>query len=163
LACHASALPTELIPRMVERPSGPAIEAMVGRPRALSSLRSRRRIGPTPDYLSGSAPAPQRAGAHFPRHARDGGPASRCGRGRGPTMVAPTRGAGDAEGDVAPGRAPARRGTGMRRLGNGWARGVGAAVALIGGMAGRLDAQGVEQVKANYTKYEYRIPMRDGA
>ena len=27
---------------------------------------------------------------------------------------------------------------------------------------GRLAAQGVESVKANYTKYEYRIPMRDG-
>ena len=23
-------------------------------------------------------------------------------------------------------------------------------------------AQGVDEVKANYTKYEYRIPMRDG-
>ncbi|MGZ3318330.1 MAG: hypothetical protein ACXU95_13640, partial [Isosphaeraceae bacterium] len=26
-----------------------------------------------------------------------------------------------------------------------------------------LAAQGVEYVKANYTKYEFRIPMRDGA
>src|SRR5262245_18394992 len=27
----------------------------------------------------------------------------------------------------------------------------------------RLPAQGLEYVKANYTKYEYRIPIRDGA
>src|SRR5579862_2958315 len=27
---------------------------------------------------------------------------------------------------------------------------------------GSLWAQGVEQIKANYTKFEYRIPMRDG-
>src|SRR5215475_10587892 len=29
-------------------------------------------------------------------------------------------------------------------------------------VAAALSAQGIEYVKANYTKYEYRIPMRDG-
>src|SRR5438874_20633 len=29
-------------------------------------------------------------------------------------------------------------------------------------MPARASAQGLEYVKANYTKYEYRIPMRDG-
>ncbi len=29
-------------------------------------------------------------------------------------------------------------------------------------LPGRASAQGVAEVKANYTKYEYRIPMRDG-
>jgi putative CocE/NonD family hydrolase len=37
-------------------------------------------------------------------------------------------------------------------------------VGLIGTCMPRdLDAQGLEYVKANYTKYEYQIPMRDGA
>src|SRR6516164_2831353 len=29
-------------------------------------------------------------------------------------------------------------------------------------LTGRADAQGVDFVKSHYTKYEYRIPMRDG-
>jgi putative CocE/NonD family hydrolase len=33
---------------------------------------------------------------------------------------------------------------------------------LAGLLPGRAAAQGLEQVKAAYTKYEYRIPMRDG-
>jgi putative CocE/NonD family hydrolase len=36
------------------------------------------------------------------------------------------------------------------------------AAVLLAGQPARLVAQGVEYVKANYTKYEFRIPMRDG-
>src|SRR5947208_13147931 len=36
------------------------------------------------------------------------------------------------------------------------------AVLLALGFAPCLPAQGLEYVKANYTKYEYRIPVRDG-
>ena len=34
--------------------------------------------------------------------------------------------------------------------------------ALIVAWSNSADAQGLELVKANYTKFEYRIPMRDG-
>ena len=37
-----------------------------------------------------------------------------------------------------------------------------AGLALFLGFSERVYAQGLEFVKANYTKYEYRIPMRDG-
>ena len=37
-----------------------------------------------------------------------------------------------------------------------------AGVALFLGFSERVYAQGLEYIKANYTKYEYRIPMRDG-
>jgi uncharacterized protein len=38
-----------------------------------------------------------------------------------------------------------------------------AAIVLLGLLSpGRLAAQGVEYIKSHYTKYEYRIPMRDG-
>lgn len=33
---------------------------------------------------------------------------------------------------------------------------------VLASLAGTAAGQGLEQVKANYTKYEYRIPMRDG-
>ena len=33
---------------------------------------------------------------------------------------------------------------------------------LLAALAGNVPAQGLEYVKATYTKYEYRIPMRDG-
>ena len=36
------------------------------------------------------------------------------------------------------------------------------ALAALGSSARTGQAQGIEHVKANYTKYEYRIPMRDG-
>jgi uncharacterized protein len=37
------------------------------------------------------------------------------------------------------------------------------AIVLVGLLSpGRLAAQGVEYIKSHYTKYEYRIPMRDG-
>lgn len=36
------------------------------------------------------------------------------------------------------------------------------ALMAIAGAARTVQAQGLEHVKANYTKYEYRIPMRDG-
>jgi putative CocE/NonD family hydrolase len=36
------------------------------------------------------------------------------------------------------------------------------AVILLAARAGEAGAQGLEHVKAHYTKYEYRIPMRDG-
>jgi putative CocE/NonD family hydrolase len=47
-------------------------------------------------------------------------------------------------------------------------RRLGLALLLVASLAsvvksGPAAAQGLEQVKANYTKYEYRIPMRDGA
>ncbi len=35
-------------------------------------------------------------------------------------------------------------------------------VLLINAFSTRVDAQGLEYVKAHYTKYEYQIPMRDG-
>jgi putative CocE/NonD family hydrolase len=35
-------------------------------------------------------------------------------------------------------------------------------VLLLAAWSGNASAQGLEYVKANYTKYEYRIPMRDG-
>jgi uncharacterized protein len=38
-----------------------------------------------------------------------------------------------------------------------------ALAAAAGFVPARLDAQGLVEVKARYTKYEYRIPMRDGA
>src|SRR4051795_9903136 len=34
--------------------------------------------------------------------------------------------------------------------------------AIVSAAPARLGAQGVDHVRANYTKYEYRIPMRDG-
>jgi putative CocE/NonD family hydrolase len=36
------------------------------------------------------------------------------------------------------------------------------AILLLAMLAGAADAQGLDAVKAGYTKYEYRIPMRDG-
>src|SRR5260370_39589580 len=36
------------------------------------------------------------------------------------------------------------------------------ALLLSAGLPGAAAAQGLEAVKAAYTKYEYRIPMRDG-
>lgn len=36
------------------------------------------------------------------------------------------------------------------------------AACVVPAIAGQADAQGIDEVKANYTKYEYRIPMRDG-
>ena len=33
---------------------------------------------------------------------------------------------------------------------------------LLATLAGRAEAQGLEYIRANYTKYEYRVPMRDG-
>ncbi len=39
---------------------------------------------------------------------------------------------------------------------------MGLVVVLLAACSGAATAQGLEHVKANYTKYEYRIPMRDG-
>src|SRR4051812_32646015 len=36
------------------------------------------------------------------------------------------------------------------------------ALAVLVALPAGLSAQGLEYVKANYTKFEYRIPMRDG-
>jgi len=35
-------------------------------------------------------------------------------------------------------------------------------ISLASALAGRAAAQGLDFVKSHYTKYEYRIPMRDG-
>ncbi len=43
-----------------------------------------------------------------------------------------------------------------------WRLAVSFALALIVASAGVARSQGLDHVKANYTKYEYRIPMRDG-
>jgi putative CocE/NonD family hydrolase len=52
----------------------------------------------------------------------------------------------------------------MGQRGSKW-HGVVLIALVVGGLgrAGGVHAQGVEFIKANYTKYEYRIPMRDGA
>jgi putative CocE/NonD family hydrolase len=43
-----------------------------------------------------------------------------------------------------------------------WRLAAGFALALLVASAGVARSQGLDHVKANYTKYEYRIPMRDG-
>src|SRR5262249_36774029 len=81
-----------------------------------------------------------------------------------PDKVAPARArVRSSPGIAASGTLPAEEITRMLPPGNRAARRIVLLAAWIGGsVPGRLAAQGLEYVQAHYTKYEYRIPMRDG-
>ena len=49
-----------------------------------------------------------------------------------------------------------------RPLASFWLRSIVGLLGLMSLLPDRALAQGLEYVKANYTKYEYRVPMRDG-